>query len=731
MQGGDRDSLGVRLPQEFDAFFGKATGHEPYEYQRALARAPSPPSVLDVPTGSGKTQGALAAWMYQRLVGRSTPRRLVYALPMRTLVEQTLGVAEDMRRKLELATDDLPIHVLMGGAEPESDWRLSPERAQILVGTIDMLLSRALNRGYGESRFAWPVSFGLLNADCRWVFDELQLMGPARATSAQLDGLRRTVGTDLGCETMWMSATVDQSAVLTVDRPELGEVLALQSSDRTARLAQRLHARKIVRRVEPRDIDPRSRSGSIAHTTIDHHQEGTRTLVVLNTVERAQQVARILRRELVEREDPPNVALLHSRYRPQDRDQHVLDALAPVDERCAGVIVVATQVVEAGVDLSSRTLITDLAPFSSIVQRLGRCNRFGEFREATVLWLDPGELPAGKRGREVAAPYLIPDLERSRAALLPLEGESLSPDVLAQLEVEEEVDDPTVLRRRDLLDLFDTSPDLSGLDVDVAPFIREDDDRNVMVFFRELGAEPAARVTEAAPGRLELVQVPRSSLGKRNRWVLDHVEGEWVRQDRVPPGATVMLAAGDGGYHSLEGWDPALKEPVAPVPEAEGPAAEGYGDDPLSVKQMPQELLRASRGGSRGGFHLGRAARARRGGQRGPAPCGRSPRRRQGSPSLSRDAPLDDQSLGTNAQVIVSGRRAGRRVDGTGVRTSVTSWRACWQYARKTASSRGSTPIWSTTWSRRITERSASRSGPLRKRSGHRMAGTVPASRSA
>lgn len=81
-----------------------------------------------------------------------------------------------------------------------------------------MLLSRALNRGYAESRFAWPVAFGLLNNDCRWVFDEVQLMGPARVTSAQLHGLRGRLGVVGSCQTVWMSATVDHASLRTIDR---------------------------------------------------------------------------------------------------------------------------------------------------------------------------------------------------------------------------------------------------------------------------------------------------------------------------------------------------------------------------------------------------------------------------------------------------------------------------------------------------------------------------------
>ena len=68
-------------------------------------------------------------------------------------------------------------------------WR-RPERPAVLVGTQDMLLSRALMRGYASSRALWPMEFALLHEDAQWVFDEVQLMGAGRATSAQLEAFR-------------------------------------------------------------------------------------------------------------------------------------------------------------------------------------------------------------------------------------------------------------------------------------------------------------------------------------------------------------------------------------------------------------------------------------------------------------------------------------------------------------------------------------------------------------
>ena len=572
----------------FDEFFRSATGRPPYTYQRALGELSNPPGVLQVPTGAGKTQALIVSWLYARRVRKAGPRRLVYALPMRSLVEQTVEVARGIRECLGLDDDELAIRMLMGGVDPANlrDWREWPERDQILVGTIDMLLSRALNRGYAESRFVWPVAFGLLNNDCRWVFDEVQLMGPARATSAQLDGLRDKLGTALPCETVWASATVDESALVTVDRPKLGDVMTLSHDDRTGALRERLEARKTLERLDLVQHAGSVLPAPVAQAALQRHIPGTRTLIVVNTVELAQAIYKELDRRSGE------AVLLHSRFRPGERQEHMDRALAEPGE--AGIIVVATQVVEAGVDVSARTLITETAPFSSIVQRLGRCNRAGEYGEATVLWLDRGPLDDGATGRKAAAPYSPADIDESRTALLGLEGTSLSPSALEDIakDVKEPADDPSVLRRRDLLDLFDTTPDLSGMDIDIAPFIREDDERPATVLFRELPADAAARFDESAPERDELVQVPLGSLGKRECWTIDHIDGGWVRRPvrDVPPGATVMLRAADGGYDPAIGWDGKIKRAVDPVPLTRRDPNEATGSDPQTETGKREDL---------------------------------------------------------------------------------------------------------------------------------------------
>src|SRR5215210_2547375 len=78
----------------FRAIFGEGK-FDPFDYQSKLAEADDLYSLVNVPTGAGKTKAILGAWLWRRLKCPETVgRRLVYCLPMRTLVEQTRDVAQ-------------------------------------------------------------------------------------------------------------------------------------------------------------------------------------------------------------------------------------------------------------------------------------------------------------------------------------------------------------------------------------------------------------------------------------------------------------------------------------------------------------------------------------------------------------------------------------------------------------------------------------------------------------
>lgn len=570
----------------FTEFFQAATrraqassGFPPYDYQQRLAcgepleNTAGPEwlksgtectsKLITIPTGLGKTASVVLAWLWNRIIHNRSdwPRRLVYCLPMRTLVEQTEECVREwlsnLKEKGGIPADQLPeVHILMGG-EDAAQWDLQPEKNAILIGTQDMLLSRALNRGYGMSRYRWPMHFALLNTDCLWVMDETQLMGVGVETSAQLDGFRHApAGT--GSYTWWMSATLDPARLATVDHPMPDggwPTLALGGVDHeSAEVKKRIHSIKpLAMCPESVSLNAASKGGyakALAEFIREKHRTGTFTLVVVNRVNRAQEVFRLLRDSKVP--VAADIALIHSRFRPGDRAIQQ-EILGQTGDR----IVIATQAIEAGVDISARLLITELAPWSSLVQRFGRCNRAGETGDAEVFWVDI--CPKDDKD-ELAWPYDLDSLEKSRAVLQDLEN--AGPASVQHISVPQKAVIRPVLRRKDLIDLFDTTPDLCGNDLDIGRYIRDGEDIDVQVYWRQLNGQPPDEAQKNAPARGELCRVPLQAfakfLGKTLKaYAWNPLDEAWdviSHQRRPRPGGVYLLDTASGGYTPSLGW---------------------------------------------------------------------------------------------------------------------------------------------------------------------------------
>lgn len=580
---------------DIDELYRTASGdptERPFQYQRRLALE-GLPELLDIPTGCGKTKAMLLAWLYRLIfhpdesVRASTPTRLIWCLPLRTLTVQTANSAHEWIQRLGLS-DAVDVIVLMGG-EPIQDqqWRLNPNRPAIIVSTLDMALSRALNRGYRASRYAWPIDFALFNDDCHWVFDEVQLMGASLATSRQLHGLRTALGVPTRHSSTWMSATIDRDSLITVDASTIDSAAELSEIDRSdERLTQRLEAPKTLLR---RPLDDAKKSNAdeyakrLAEVVRSEHAEGTITLAIANSVRIAQTVARLLRKDPTL--DNAAVELLHSRFRPPDRAAALARSLAPL-EPGAGRIIVATQVVEAGIDLSSTTLITECAPWSSIVQRAGRCNRWGESPAARVVVVESSKF----------TPYDDPSVESAWANAGKLDDTTVTAALLASETVPEHREASPVLRRKDLLELFDTTPDLSGNDIDVSRFIRADGNLDVSIAWRHL-TDLDLSTFKPAMASDEWCSV---SVRDARDWfkkvtaravVFDPLQATWrdARASDIRPGVRVVIDASAGGYSADVGFLASLKPTVEPI-EADdspvGPTAESdeaVGDDRLTT----------------------------------------------------------------------------------------------------------------------------------------------------
>ena len=529
--------------KEFDAWFHEATGDRPYGFQARIARDGLPDVVL-APTGAGKT-GVILAWLWRRRYGpnpAATPRRLIYALPQRSLTEPVSGQVRRWLASLGLA-DEVTLHVAMGARwETEGDWRDDPHKPAIVVGTADVLVSKALNRALDLNRAIFPIDFALVTNGAHWVIDEPELSPQTTTTLRQLAGFAARLGT---AEPFGLTG-LSTSSKSHIQIPDI---------ERTGALSTRLASLHAVRRlpVDSGDYE------AMAAAVLERHQADALTLVVMNTVDAAQRVYRHLRA------DAANCTLLHARFRGIERVERV----GAVLDNPGGRIVVATQVVEAGLDLDAAVLVTEAAPWPSLIRRAEGCNRAGlRDADAELCWLPPSD----------PFPYQRQDIDATVSELGRLEGERLTAEDLAARDVPHSRGQITVIRRADLDDLFDTSPDPSGNDVDIAPYLRDAEDLDAEVAWARWtpGDDGAPNPEIRIPAVEYRCRVPIGEVAALARdravWRFDRSMDGWTRVTQQPdsrprPGEVLLVSAADGGYDVETGFDPSAPGPVPDSPE--------------------------------------------------------------------------------------------------------------------------------------------------------------------
>ena len=93
-------------------------------------------------------------------------------------------------------------------------------------------------------------------------------------------------------------------------------------------------------------------------------------LWVVNTVDRAQSLA--------QRVSDLYPICYHSRFTLDDRKRRHAEVIRAFQRSTrGGRLAITTQVCEMSLDLDARMLVSELAPISSLIQRMGRCNRHG------------------------------------------------------------------------------------------------------------------------------------------------------------------------------------------------------------------------------------------------------------------------------------------------------------------------------------------------------------------
>ncbi len=514
--------------RSFEEFFRGVTGHEPYAYQLRVAEQlfQGRNVVLRAPTGSGKTWSVIAPFLFSAWQKR--PARLIYALPLRTLAQGVYADACDAASRLELPvqaqTDQrgletsAPYVTLQTGEQPDDRFF---DRGRIIVTTYDQLLSGLLGGPYGLSDRLHNINAAAA-VGALVVFDEFHLMEPRRAflTATALLHLFRGL-----CQSVWMTATATQPL-----QEMLRDALSTVCIPGTDTEAEALfYSLPSVERIS-RDVLVETEALS-AESVLKCH-EG-RTLVLLNTVGRAQAMYEELQGRVAADGNGTPLILLHSRFFKGDRRAKEEMLRAYFGKLAKGpAILVATQVVEAGLDISCEHLHTEICPMNALVQRAGRCARFaGEAGTVHVYHLPPEErawLPYGDLFREDVT------LSRTRTLLERIGRGSLHPRAAAEwvqdvhgLDDQQALREGWQLRLRDCIRRIEQSAILRD-PKRVSDLIRGDDTNSLRVIINDEVTRPEY------PGDREGLSLSRWSLARLLRNTDETVGWFWNGDEEQP-----------------------------------------------------------------------------------------------------------------------------------------------------------------------------------------------------
>ncbi|WEU40297.1 MAG: CRISPR-associated helicase Cas3' [Candidatus Odinarchaeum yellowstonii] len=137
-------------------------------------------------------------------------------------------------------------------------------------------------------------------------------------------------------------------------------------------------------------------------------------IAVFNTVSDAVQFYKILRDSLIVKDE--RILLLHSRFMKEDKSSKS-EELEKI-KKSGEYLIVTTQVIEAGFDISSNLFITEIAPANTLIQRLGRFLRYRETEGLAYIWFERDENNSLKRSGVKYKVYDLSLVDRTLKALI-------------------------------------------------------------------------------------------------------------------------------------------------------------------------------------------------------------------------------------------------------------------------------------------------------------------------
>ncbi len=398
-----------------DRQFKTLTGFSPLSWQSRLFseyfEKGEIPAAVDIPTGLGKT-AVMALWLIARASGAQLPRRLVYVVDRRAVVDQATEFADllcekldspeaaDLKKALELGDRSLPISTLRGQHVDNREWLENPALTAIIVGTVDMIGSRLLFEGYGVSRKMRPYHAGLLGADALVVLDEAHLVPPfeklLEAIEQGSDQFAAHAETDRRFippfKLLSLSATGrERSGTVFQLRGSFNDPVGQRFDLDDAVVEQRLKAKKAVKITPAASEKLEEDLAQHAWKLTDSGKLPLRCIIFCNRRETAEKTKDAIE-TLAEDDkkqgrpaidiDPPELFVGARRVLERTDAAKKLAELgfvAGLDAaRTKPAFLIATSAGEVGVDLDADHMVCDLVAWERMIQRLGRVNRRGK-----------------------------------------------------------------------------------------------------------------------------------------------------------------------------------------------------------------------------------------------------------------------------------------------------------------------------------------------------------------
>ncbi|HUA67145.1 MAG TPA: type I-U CRISPR-associated helicase/endonuclease Cas3 [Candidatus Saccharimonadales bacterium] len=389
--------------ESFRSLFCALTGNKPFPWQKALydefVKGEIPP-IADLPTGLGKTS-VVAIWLIALIAHpEKMPRRLVYVVNRRTVVDQTTAEVGRIRKRLEEFPDwrgelaklcaipaesPLAISTLRGQFADNREWCADPARPAVIVGTVDMIGSGLLFSRYSCGFKTRPHHAALLGQDALLIHDEAHLEPAFQKLLADIVAEQRRCKDSRPLRVLELSATIRETTspfCLTAD------------DENDERIKQRLFARK--RLILHSIADEKQLSEKLADLAAARRDSGRAVLVFARSVDVVQRVAEALERQKL------TTVVLTGTMRGKERDElaehnpKFLRFLQPSSlsensprQTEGTVYLIATSAGEVGVNISADDLICDLSTYESIAQRFGRVNRFGNTSDTAIELIYP------------------------------------------------------------------------------------------------------------------------------------------------------------------------------------------------------------------------------------------------------------------------------------------------------------------------------------------------------